>query len=240
MVDVLLATDFDQASDIAFDFCLSIATKVPMRIVVAHIYKPQTNEHLSRSQRELFRQNEMKRYESRLVRSSRLYPHASKPDIIHHTEVVIAIEEGGVSDGLQKLAAEYNCSVIVLGVKKNPGIMKRLFGQISQSLIFQSRPHVLLIPEVHDGSIAVQSALCLALNDEEGIQQRLGSTGLFPDVETVEFEVRDGREKWANALVKQGDLLAMGIEKSATDLTDRVGFIHWLYDHLDRPLILLR
>ena len=151
-----------------------------MRIVVGHVYKPHSTEHLSRAQRELFRQNEMKRYESKLIRSSRLYPHATRPDIVHHSEVVTAVGEGGVSDGLKRLSSEFECRVIVLGVKKNPGIMKRLFGQISQSLIFQSDRDILLVPEDFDLQGGVRMITCLSLfeDDEIGIRAKLTKSNM--------------------------------------------------------------
>ena len=213
-----------------------------MRIVVGHVYKPHSTEHLSRAQRELFRQNEMKRYESKLIRSSRLYPHATRPDIVHHSEVVTAVGEGGVSDGLKRLSSEFECRVIVLGVKKNPGIMKRLFGQISQSLIFQSDRDILLVPEDFDLQGGVRMITCLSLfeDDEIGIRAKLTKSNMFPAAETNVLSVGNGKDQWRNLASHATDLFAMQLDVNQMDRVDRANLIHWLYDHVNKPLILLR
>ena len=159
-----------------------------MRIVVAHVYKAQGEVSLTPAQRDLFREQEMKEYQESVTRSSRLYPDSTEPKVIQHSQIISEVGEGPVSDKLVDLAGQYDADLIVLGAKKKPGIFKRLFGQISQGLIYQTRLAILIVPE---NNIA-HAPKCVGLvevfpGELESLDKQVNSNMLIGDLEKLWF-----------------------------------------------------
>ena len=147
MLRILVATDFTRSSEAAYRYCLMLAGNKPCHLIVAHVYRHLSSVNLSEDQVRAFVKNEQEVLMDKTRRFSRLYPDAVNHEIVGQCTIEVLIKEGPVSDTILDLAQEHETDVIVIGSKKHPGILKRMFGQISSTLIYSNVFPILVVPE---------------------------------------------------------------------------------------------
>ena len=252
-----MATDFSKASENAYRYCLMLAESKPCHFLVAHVYKHHSSVNLGDDQIQTFMESKRSEVKDRTRRFSRLYPDAVMPEIVSQCTVEVLVAEGTVSDSILQLAEKNDADVIVIGSKSHPGLLKRMFGQISSTLIYGKRFPVLIVPE---DSVEVSTEriglLCLNSSDEERLLQWKKRTSLAihdyrvcriyeSSLEATEGEVIMVSDKPTNDVVQvlnSSDFhwFAILVEDRMGELgTERRNFIHDLYRRSRKPILCL-
>jgi len=255
MQTLVLATDFSEASENAYRYCLELASKKHTQIYVAHIYRHQNPVSLTEDQRRRYHQKKFEEFRQRTIRFSSLYPDLTTPDLLTHCHVSIDIEEGYASTKLLELAQRHDADLLILGAKRHPGLFKKLFGQVSQKLIHAPSCSVLVVPEEFKGGYPERvGVLCLDKQDEDYLSDWVDKKGMLNEIDTEYFLLHDGLETSPSSspdgrqiISRDGGEMLVRLEEAHADLFviqskgevegDRKSLIHFLYDHLSLPLI---
>ena len=259
MQTILLATDFSEASENAYRYCLELGSKTRTQIFVAHIYKQQNSIALNEDQRIRNHQQEFEAFRQRTIRFSRLYPDTTTPELLAHCLVSTDVEAGIASSKLLELTERHHADVLILGAKRYPGLFKKLFGQVSLRLIYSPSCAVLVVPEEYKGGYPERiGALCVDDQDEEYLSNWVKKAELLNGIETEYYLLHsnvdtptpslpaDGR----HVISRDGDDLLNRLDEADADMfviksgggqqDDRKSLIHFLYDHLGLPLLCLQ
>ncbi|RLD18354.1 MAG: hypothetical protein DRI69_10465, partial [Bacteroidetes bacterium] len=173
-----------------------------------------------------------------------------------HCLVSTDVEEGIASIKLLELSQRHRADILILGAKRYPGLVKKLFGQVSQQLIYSPTCAVLVVPEEYKGGRPARiGALCLAQPDEVYLSDWIKAKDLFNGLEIAYFllhgnaePISPSRQTDARHIIsRDGDELLGRLEEGNADLfviqsggnlrEDRKSLIHFLYDHLNMPLL---
>ncbi len=256
MQTIVLATDFSEASENAYRYCLELGSKKHTQIFVAHIYKHQTSIALNDEQRSRNHQQEFEAFKQRTIRFSRLYPDTISLELLTHCEVSTDVEVGIASTKLHELADRHHADVLVIGAKRYPGLFRKLFGHVSQRLIYSPGCAVLVVPEEYKGGYPKRiGALCLDNHDEAYLSDWVAEKGLVNGIEMDYFLMQSivypampsQQSDHRHIISRDGDELKHKLEEAEVDLyiiqsggglkEDRKSLIHFLYDHLGLPLL---
>lgn len=259
MQTIVLATDFSEASENAYRFCLELGSKTRTEIFVAHIYNSKGSVALNDDQRRRQHQLEFEAFRLRTIRFSRLYPDITTPDLAAHCQVATDVEEGYATEKLLELTQRHNADMLVLGAKRHPGLFRKVFGKVSERLIYSRAFPVLIVPEAFKGGYPERiGAICVNKADDEYLTDWLKTSEFSEGLEVTCFLLHGDVDPAApfgqsdDIQVLPGDRtgLLSRLEESELDLfvirttsrddklpEIRKGLIHFLYDHLDVPLL---
>ncbi|MDX1407203.1 MAG: universal stress protein [Saprospiraceae bacterium] len=262
---ILLATDFSEASVNALRYCLSLAGRDRLHLFVAHVYRHGAHPNLTPARLDEFYEQEYQAFLTRTRRFSGIYPHQMEAEVVRHCALEVEVSEGDVSESLYELAHQHKADLLVIGSKEHPGLLRRLFGPLSRSLIRDRQLPLLIVPEIHVAGPPSQiGLLVIRRSDEQVMRTWLAGAGVFAGIETVRWTLeaagKDAGDKvpgqqaagrrlagssisgiCAQLRASNSDLVAVVYRQdvSDTDTRYRDQLIHHLYDHLERPLLCL-
>lgn len=139
MQSIIVATDFSETANNAFQYAIDAAKVVNGKIVLFHLY--QISTHASHS----------------LITAQGLdfLAHKKKDEVMQYAadmaslngiEIEVAIRMGDFLDELEQVAAQYKSTILVLGMPKK-SFEQDLLGNTTTAAIYKLRFPVLAIPE---------------------------------------------------------------------------------------------
>lgn len=146
---ILLATDFQAASINAYRYCLNFAREQKLQMLIAHIYHHEAQPQFPVGTRDLESayRKEYDAFVKRAKRFARLYPDSLDPELIMRCSVSTEVSEGDAAQQIASIAKKYGVDLVVVGAKTRPGLLARMFGNVSQHLIYDAPYPVLIVPE---------------------------------------------------------------------------------------------
>jgi nucleotide-binding universal stress UspA family protein len=129
---ILYPTDFSPLAHHAFEVACALAQDYKARLVVLHVHKPPV------PMGELV-PTEPPAYREALLRDLQ----ALRP--AQPTSTEYRLEEGAVAEGIQRVANETKCDVIVLGTHGRSGLGRILLGSVAESVLREARCLVLTV-----------------------------------------------------------------------------------------------
>ncbi len=122
--NILLATDFSDASEKAFNYAIAIARLFGSKIYVVHVVPPETTSFIPELPRDRLRQ-EAKREMETLAGRNELQ------QIAHET----VLRSGTVWNVLSAVIREQNMDLVVLGTHGRGGLKKLVLGSVAEEVV---------------------------------------------------------------------------------------------------------
>lgn len=118
-------------------------------MLIAHIYHHEAQPQFPVGTRDLesVYRKEYDNFVTRAKRFARLYPDSSDPELIMRCTVSTEVSEGDAAQQIASIAKKHGVDLIVVGAKTRPGLLARMFGNVSQHLIYDAPYPVLIVPE---------------------------------------------------------------------------------------------
>ena len=129
----IVATDFSKASENAFQYALAFADRNgPLKLVVSHVFREASHGLLTEKQLAQYKGQEKHKSMEQVKRFSSVAPDLTSEDAVMRHQIEVISEQGSPSQVIIELADKKMAECIVIGAKRSPGLLKRLFGQVSQ------------------------------------------------------------------------------------------------------------
>ena len=137
MFRITLATDLKEASAQAFRYVIELTRDLRAEIHVAHVVATQETPS----------ESEQHQWNEALRHFSTLYPDLEDARTIVKCQVDTELGIGDTARVLMESAKTHSADIVVVGARRPPALLKRLFGHVAQQLIFAQEGPVLMIPQ---------------------------------------------------------------------------------------------
>ncbi|MEY3050734.1 MAG: hypothetical protein RLY31_519 [Bacteroidota bacterium] len=153
---ILFATDFSDASNHAFRYCLGFAEFLSADIQVLHVYRPLNvrGHHSPNLMEDMLKDHDLDLLEEFRAGTAGLRSMISEAGL-ESMPVTFVLEKGDAVDIICRQAASLDAGLVVLGTK-GAGFVKEIFmGSVAAEVLEQAPCPVLVVPEaaVFDGRI---------------------------------------------------------------------------------------
>ena len=136
---ILLPTDFAECSGCALDIAADLATRYGARLIVLHVVETLGPENVTFG--EVATQLEPEGYRRRLEADLRRV----KPPVPAEIRVDYLLIDGSPAAGIERVAAENHCDLIVMGTHGHRGIGRLLMGSVAEGVVRRAACPVLTV-----------------------------------------------------------------------------------------------
>lgn len=146
MTRLLIPTDFSPCAANAIDFAVSIASVVPLEIMLLHIHEHPGSTYTDYAGLD-------KEFRTTIMHQTLEKLNQLKKSIEEAESIKVSVlqYEGKITTGILKAAEETHADIIVMGTLGSGGIKERLWGSNTASVIGSSKIPVTTIPIEYNG-----------------------------------------------------------------------------------------
>jgi nucleotide-binding universal stress UspA family protein len=136
---ILHPTDFSECSNYALPVAADLATKYESRIIVLHVVETMGPANVTFG--EVEKQIEPQGYLDRLQREL----HQVRPPVASSVSIDYQLVEGDPASGIERVALEQHCDLIVMGTHGHRGLERLFLGSVAEQVIRRASCPVLTV-----------------------------------------------------------------------------------------------
>jgi nucleotide-binding universal stress UspA family protein len=136
---ILHPTDFSECSNYALPLAADMATKYQARLIVLHVVETLGPDNVTFG--EIEKQLEPQGYLDRLGKEL----HGVRPPVDSSVSVDYLLVEGDAARGIEQVALEQHCDLIVMGTHGHRGLERLFLGSVAEQVIRSASCAVLTV-----------------------------------------------------------------------------------------------